>query len=253
MTGGKTTIQSVSRASRLLLAVAASPEGLSAKAAADQFGLSLPTTYHLLSTLAAEGLLVKDSRRQYVLGPRAAVLAAAVHRDRRAPEYYLGPLRDLAAATGETAYLSAWRNDAIVVLETIEGQQAVRVAGLTTGYDENVHARASGKLLLAFAAKADRDRLLAKASLKRLTPNTITDRRKLDREFGIILRERIAYDHGEFHPGVDCTSAPITEDGIVVACYTVSVPSERWVTESDNLVNEVQRAAEKASNLRIVE
>src|SRR5690348_6866796 len=86
---GKTTIQSVSRASRLLLAVAASPDGLSAKAASDQFGLSMPTTYHLLTTLAAEGLLVKDARRQYMLGPRAAVLAAAISRDNRAPEYYL--------------------------------------------------------------------------------------------------------------------------------------------------------------------
>lgn len=250
---GKTTIQSVSRASQLLLAVAGSPDGLSAKVASEQFGLSMPTTYHLLTTLAAEGLLVKDARRQYVLGPRAAVLAAAVSRDSRAPEYYLKPLRDLATATAETAYLSAWRNGSIVVLQTIEGAHAVRVAGLTAGYGDNVHARASGKLLLAFACEADRDRILDTTPLRALTPRTITNRQTLEAEFGKIRRDRIAFDRGEFHDGVDCVSAPITEDGVVVACYTVSVPSERWNTEHEHIINEVQRAAEKASNLRIVE
>ena len=250
---GKTTIQSVSRASRLLLAVATSPDGLSAKAASDQFGLSMPTTYHLLTTLAAEGLLVKDARRQYMLGPRTAVLAAAISRDNRAPEYYLQPLRDLAAATGETAYLSAWRNGSIAVLETVEGAHAVRVAGLTAGYGDNVHARASGKLLLAFASQADRDRILSAQQLRALTPKTVTDRRLLEAEFETIRRDRMSFDRGEFHEGVDCVSAPITEDGVVVACYTVSVPSERWTTERDQIVEEVQQAAEKASNLRIVD
>jgi DNA-binding IclR family transcriptional regulator len=250
---GKTTIQSVSRASRLLLAVAASPDGLSAKAASEHFGLSMPTTYHLLTTLAAEGLLVKDARRHYMLGPRAAVIAAAVSRDNRAPEYYLQPLRDLAAATGETAYLSAWRNGSIAVLQTVEGAHAVRVAGLTAGYGDNVHARASGKLLLAFASPADRERTLSVKPLRALTTNTITDRSLLEKEFEKIRRERISFDHGEFFEGVDCVSAPITEDGFVVACYAVSVPSARWATEQEQIVNEVQRAAEKVSNLRILE
>jgi len=250
---GKTTIQSVTRASRLLLAVAAHPDGLSAKSAADQFGLSLPTTYHLLTTLAAEGLLAKVSSRQYVLGPRAAVLAAAVIRNSRAPEYYLLPLRDLAAVTGETAYLAAWRNGAITVLETIEGARAVRVAGLTAGYGDNVHARASGKLLLAFAPAADRDRLLSGTQLRRLTSKTITDRGELDKELEKIRRERIALDLGEFQDSVVCVSAPITEDGVVVGCYTVSTPSERWAAEHRYIITQVQRAGQKASNLYVAE
>jgi DNA-binding IclR family transcriptional regulator len=57
----------------------------------------------------------------------------------------------------------------------------------------------------------------------------------------------------EFHDGVDCVSAPVTQDGVVVACYTVSTPPERWATEHDRIINGVQRAAEKGSNLRIIE
>jgi len=137
-------------------------------------------------------------------------------RDSRAPEYYRRPLRGLAVATGETAYLAAWRNETITVLETIEGAQAVRVAGLSVGYGDDVHARASGKLLLAFAPPADRDRLLSQARLRPLTSKTITDRGRLDEELEHIRRERIAFDLGEFADGVFCVSAPITEDGVVV-------------------------------------
>lgn len=248
---GKTTIQSVSRAARLLLAVAAAPEGVSAKTAADSLGLSLPTAYHLLTTLAAEGLLAKDSRRRYVLGPRTAVLAAAVIRNSSAPEYYLRPLRDLATVTGETAYLAAWRNGAITVLETIEGARAVRVAGLAAGYKDNVHARASGKLLLAFAPDIDRNRLLSEAQLRPLTSRTITDPSQLDKELEKIRAERIAFDLGEFNDSVVCVSVPITEDSIVVGCYTVSAPSIRWAAECESIIKEVRRAGERASNLRV--
>jgi IclR family transcriptional regulator, acetate operon repressor len=248
---GKTTIQSVTRAARLLLKVAASPDGISAKTAAKELGLSLPTTYHLLTTLTAEGLLAKDSRRFYMLGPRAAVLAAAVQRDTRAPEYYMGPLRELAAATGETAYLAAWRNGAITVLQTIEGARAVRVAGLATGYADNIHARASGKLLMAFAPPADRERLLASTPLRSLTCNTITDRDQLDAELQKIRAEGLAYDLCEFNESVYCVSAPIIEASVVVGCYTVSMPSERWPTQREHTVRAVQVAAKAASNLRM--
>jgi IclR family acetate operon transcriptional repressor len=246
---GKTTIQSVTRAARLLLAIAASPGGLPAKAAAEEFGLPLPTVYHLLTTLTAEGLLAKDSRRYYVLGPRAAVLAAAVQRDTRAPEYYMGPLRDLAAVTGETAYLAAWRNGAITVLQTIEGARAVRVAGLATGYADNIHARASGKLLMAFAPAADRERLLATTPLRPLTSKTITDGDQLEAELQKIRSERLAFDLCEFNESVYCVSAPIVEASVVVGCYTVSMPSERWPTQREHIVRAVQHAAESASNL----
>lgn len=249
----RTTIQSVSRASRLLFAVAAEPDGLAAKPASEQLGLPLPTTYHLLTTLVAEGLLAKDSRRRYVLGPRAGVLAAAVNRDNRAPEYYIAPLRELAAQTGETAYLSAWRNGAITVLTTVEGAHAVRVAGLSAGYRDNEHARASGKLLLAFASPVDRDRLLGGSTLRRLTPTTITDRAQLDREFERIRAEGLAFDRGEFYEGVECVSAPIVEDGTVVACYTVSTPADRFASDSEKIIDAVRAAGRAASNLRMLD
>jgi DNA-binding IclR family transcriptional regulator len=112
-----------------------------------------------------------------------------------------------------------------------------------------VHARASGKLLLAFAPAAERDRLLSETQLRPLTSRTITDPSKLDKELEKIRAERIAFDLCEFHDNVVCVSVPITEASVVVGCYTVSIPSERWTADRQHIINEVRCAAEKASNL----
>ena len=244
----QTTIQSVERASRLLLFAATSEEGVSATEAAERFKLPLPTTYHLLSTLVAEGLLAKDGRRRYTMGPQAAVIANAVGRDQRAPESYLRALRGLADETGETAYLSAWRNGMISVLATVEGAHAVRVAGLETGAVGSEHARASGKLLMAFAEPEARAQLVGGRRLTKRTPNTITSRSTLEREFDTIRRDGYAVDHDEYALGVTCVSAPISEAGLVLAALTVSVPTHRYEPNQAKMVDAVLRSAGRASS-----
>jgi len=70
-----TRIQSVARACQLMLWLAERPHGATAKEAAFARHLTLPTTYHLLNTLADQGLLEKNAQRRYVIGPAAAQLA----------------------------------------------------------------------------------------------------------------------------------------------------------------------------------
>ena len=60
-------IQSVSRACRILLAVADCDLGLSAREVAKLHSLTLPTTYNLLTTLCNEGYLVKRANHRFVL------------------------------------------------------------------------------------------------------------------------------------------------------------------------------------------
>src|SRR5690606_8701223 len=105
----RTRVRSVARGSRLLLLIARRAGGITASEAAKTLGVALPTAYHLLMTLVDEGLVARTAERRYVLGPRVAVLADGFLRDGDTPAYLTGPLRALAAETGETAYLTAWR------------------------------------------------------------------------------------------------------------------------------------------------
>lgn len=240
-------IQSVERASRLLLWIAAQHDGATASDAARAAGLALPTTYHLLSTLVAVGLLAKDSRRRYALGPRAAVIAEAHQRGDRVPEYLLAPLRALAAETGETAYVAGWRGTEIRAWASVGGTSALRVAEVQSGPYRDAHARATGKLLLALASDEVRSAYLAVNPLQRITERTICDPAALERELASIRERGIATDEEEFIPGVSCVAAPLVEDGVVVAAYTVSAPTERFRRRQQPLVAAVRAAAQRAA------
>lgn len=235
------------RAARLLLWVVAQPDGATASEAARETGLAVPTTYHLLNTLVAAGLLAKDSRRRYGPGPKVAILAEAHLRTDRVPEYLLAPLRTLARTTGDTAYLAGWRGREIRAVASVQGTSAVRVAEVEHGPYRHAHARATGKLLLAFADAELRTAYLQANPLERVTERTICDPHELEREMARIRERGYAVDEEEFLPGVSCIAAPVVEDGIVVATYTVSAPADRFARVREELLRAVRAAARGAS------
>ncbi|MST31451.1 helix-turn-helix domain-containing protein [Acidimicrobiaceae bacterium USS-CC1] len=229
-------IQSVSRAVKLLMLVASGQTGSTGKELALAAGLPAPTAHHLLSTLVDEGLLAKDGSARYLLGMKVAVLADALQRAVTAPAYLLEPLRQLAATTGETAYVATWRQGDIRVQASVEGNHPVRVT-LPLGPYTNAHARATGKVLLALASEELREAYLVSHPLVALTPRTIIDRQRLEDEFGVIRERGYAIDEGEFQPGVSCVSAPVVDQQVVVAAYSISVPTPRFVERRDWLVD----------------
>lgn len=239
-----TRIQSVARAVQLLVEATA-PGGTTTTEAARAVGIAVPTAHHLLSTLEDEGMLARTEGKRFVIGPRVAVLAGAFLRDGTPPSLR-GPLLELAETTGETAYLSAWRDGRIHAIESIEGGGALRVAGVERGVYRLPHARATGKLLLALADPATRDALLGEGELEAATARTITDRAALGRELQAIAARGWAEDRGEFVDGVCCVSAPALADGAVVAAYTVSAPADRYAARREQLLAAVRRAAETA-------
>lgn len=247
MSDERQRIRSVMRASRMLLAVAGAGDGLTATEVASKLGLTLSTAYHLLASLEDAGLLAKAAGKHYVLGRGAVEIANSPNlRPRIEPAHRLA-LGRLAELTRETAYLTAWFRGDPRILATVEGPQAVRVAGLQVGYSGAVHARASSKLLLAFADDELRAAVLGACDFAAYTPETIPDRSGLDEELERIRRADIAYDRGEYREGVRSLSAPIRRDGAVVAALAVSAPADRFERTEAELVSTLRACAEAAA------
>jgi IclR family acetate operon transcriptional repressor len=234
-----TRIQSVARAARVLLWTADQPHGASAKEVAAAHGLALPTTYHLLNTLVDEGLLAKDSQGRYILGRSAAILAEAHLRGRSVPETMLAALRELTRRTEETTYLADWGEADIRVLASVEGRQMVRVAEVGSGVYSNGHARANGKVLLAYAAPQVRDAYLRAHPIVPVTGATITTREALDRELKLVRERGYAYDEEEFAPGVSCVAAPVLQNGHVVASLGIVAPTDRFLRGREDLTRDL--------------
>jgi IclR family acetate operon transcriptional repressor len=241
-TGG-TRIQSVARAGRLLLWIASQPNGATAKEIAEAQGLALPTTYHLLNTLVDGGLLTRDAQRRHVLGSGIAILAQAYMRAKSVPEALLGALQELARRTGETVYLADWGQNEIRVLASIEGNQVVRVAEVSSGPYEFGHARANGKVLLAFATDEVREAYLRNHPLVPVTSSTIVQPSQFERELAAIRERGYAYDEEEYSQGVSCVAAPVLVDGQIVAAMGLAVPADRFNERRAELTAAVLDAA----------
>ena len=240
------TVRSVVKATRLLLRIADSG-GLTAMQAAGAVGIPLGTAYHLLNTLLAEGMLSRDSARRYQLGPKIAALSVAFAHQGPS-ERLLDSIRQLAAGTGETAYVSVWRDGQVVAVAAIEGSSAVRVGRIHTELRGHEHARASGKVMLAHLDPNALDAYLSSHSLDALTPRTIDSERRLRSELGFVRRRGYALDDAEFTPGVGCVAAPILEGGICVGCLTISAPLERFKRNRGALIAAVVAAAGDVSH-----
>lgn len=225
---GGTRIQSVARAGQLLMWVGDQRHGATAKEIADANGLALATTYHLLNTLVDEGLLTKDVHRRYVLGRSIGILAQAYLRGKSVPETFLGALRELARRTEETVYLADWGQDDIRVLACIEGNHMVRVGEVSSGPYPYGHARANGKVLLAHAPDELREAYLRKHPLVPVTPNTIIDRQKFDRELETIRQRGYAYDDEEYSAGICCVGAPLLQGEHIIGALALAAPSARF-------------------------
>lgn len=242
----QTRIQSVTRAMALLVAVAESEDGVTAKQLSERFDLSLPTTYHLLTTLQASGMLTKDDAKSFRLGEQAGVVARAYDRMSSVPAIHRAALREVVDLTGETGYLSAWHGLSVRVLDTVEGSRSVRVTALWAGFSDALHARASGKLLLALADPEHRRAALAGRSLEAHTPHTITDAAALGEELERIRAEGLAFDRQEFELGIDCVAVPLVASGRARACLTVSVPSQRFDERRDDVIAALRAVARRA-------
>lgn len=206
--------------------------------------LPLPTAYHLLNTLTAEGLLTKLKDRRYRLGPKIGLLAEAFAAQMAAPERLLQCVRALAERTGETAYLSDWRDGEVMVLSFVEGRRAVRVSGVHIGSGGQAHARASGKAMLAALPPAELDEYLGGRRLHACTDRTITSKQVLRDELERIRLQGHAIDDEEFVEGVGCVGAPVADGRIALA---VSAPIGEFRKHRSELVAAVTAIAADAA------
>jgi len=237
-------VQSVARAADILLAIAASESGLMTREISTQLGIALQTTYHLLQTLADTGLIMRNERNRFVVGLTASALSEALKRHVAAPEYLAPVVRDIARTTGETAYAVGWWNDEIVTLSVARGFHPVHAAEVPHGFSRDAHARASGKLLLAYAMPAAREEYLRTHPLRRCTKNTIATPKAMSAECEKIRLREYSVDEEELTPGLCCIAVPIA-GGHAPYALGLSAPRDRYVAHFERYLAALNEAASR--------
>ena len=237
MPSRETSLGSIQKAFLALSKIADWAGPITPKELAHATNSPLPSTYHLLKTLEDLGVLVKLDKEGYRLGPAIGALSDS-YLEQGEPLRILEPaVRELAKITGETTYMTAWRSGKIEVVVTVSSSLPVRVAPLGHGSQSFAHARASGKVMLAYARPALREEYLYNNPLKKITPATIDNSDILQEELKATLNRGYATDLEEYAKDVSCLSVPILASGHLIAALTVSAPTIRFNKEFNSLLS----------------
>lgn len=216
----------VHKALRLLSRLAASGGPVALPELSRIAGLSRPTAFRLAQLLAREGFVAQDPlTHQYALGPGFDTLALNALRNGPAQRGREWRMNQLAAKLGVRVNLVLLRAGKLDYVEWVNSSAPLRI-DLRPGMPVPVHCSASGKLLMAFAPPALRERFLAEAPFPACTRTTLRTRAALEREFARIRRLDYAEDREEFIAGIHCLSVPIRNaGGEVVAGLAIMAPS----------------------------
>lgn len=235
---GSSTGSSITRALRVVDAVAAAGDGVTAKAIARRLSCPLPTVYRALGTLVEEGYLVRfHDRRGYGLGYRIGELHRSLTEQVRPASAVRAVLRDVHASLGAACHLLVFREIDIVVAAVDHCAEHPCPDGLDVGEPVPAHALAAGKVLLAQLRPARVSELLVHAGAGPITSRTMVERRALDRELLRVRSAGVAVEVEEYRPGAAGVAAPVVgPGGAVRAAIGVSVSraefaARRWELE----------------------
>lgn len=135
-------------------------------------------------------------------------------------------LSQLAADTGESAWIIVEEHGRGVNLEGETGDRGVRTAE-RVGWRTYLHVHAAGKAILAYLPEERTTEILDRWGLPRLTEHTITDRDELMAELDEVREQGYARDDGEGIEGLRAVAAPIIVDDTVYGAVTVAAPANR--------------------------
>ncbi|MFI2368402.1 IclR family transcriptional regulator [Streptomyces sp. NPDC018833] len=235
--------QSVDRALEILDAVADAPGPVGAKALARRLGCSLSTVYHLLGPLTARGHLLRTGEG-YAPGPRAVALHRSFQRHLGLGPQLAEMLPRLRRATGAQAYVTAYRDGRIVMLDsTVPVTDSEHP--FVPGPESRAHATAHGKALLAALPRPARRRYLAEHGMARFTDRTITAVDRFEAEVERVRGRGYAVSVGEADPAYTCLAATLADQSSqgVVHALSLSLPTADFRRRHGELRAALVRAA----------
>ena len=189
------------------------------------------TVFRILVTLESRGYLNRRTDGTYRMGRKFFEMQQAVPLEQILTRAAQPLMEKLAVSSKETVNLGVLDSGDVVVINTVESPQAVRMSS-KIGNRRWPHSTALGKVLLAGMPDKDVLRVLRLKGVPRLTDQTITTRADVLAEIQRVRQQGWAMDNQENEVEGRCIGAPIAgPDGKVAAALSISGPVFRMDTE----------------------
>jgi len=239
----------VGKALGLLVLLGDEPRGASAAELSRRAELPFSTTYRLLGSLTRDGFVdYEPDGRRYHLGLRVFQLGQRVSNHHGFAGTALPILRRVTEKTGEATILSVRDGNHHLTVNKVDGPQTFRVTS-DPGHLGALHTTSVGKVLVAFAEDAERQRLVEELELEPLTEFSITDRDAFRADIEQVRRRGYAVMDEENELGMRAVAVPVfNAQGYAFASLATAVPVFRLSLEDlMALVPVLQEAASELS------
>jgi len=216
--------------------------------------LNLPksTVHRILKDLSRYSVVEKENdTSRYKIGLRILKYSNSLLRSLDLRQIVKPILKKVCNETQETTFLTAWRNDQGICIDSISSSRSTNThLFVEIGREMPFHCTASSEVLLANQPIEDIKRIINKKQLRKYTPNTITEPKKLIIHLLDIKNKGFAVCNEELEEGIKAVAAPIKNiNGKTIASITItglakrmsSSDSERFVKILTNSAQEISK------------
>jgi DNA-binding IclR family transcriptional regulator len=214
-------------------------------------GLPKTTVHRMLNTLDDAGWLRQDAEGSWFLSLRCATIGQRVSEQAALRALAEPALRELVTATGENVRLWLAEGETLAVIDSRDGDHAVRPVDPPTRTDLPLHAMAVGKVVLASWSDLEVERWLAAKPLRANTPHTITSPDLLWAELIQVRSRGYAEVRSEGAEDVGGVAAAFSLPGARLGALAVTYPVHRTSAPSaasyGSLVSRAAQTLEKAA------
>ncbi len=222
---------SISKALRVLDAVAAEPGFRQLGEVAEAARVPKPTAVRILASLCEQGYVIRHPRRGYAAGPRLRTLS---HAAGTSADSIDAVLTELSGQTRQTSNFALRVGHEAIYTHQHAGSQPYRItASLGTRFE--LHGTAIGKSILAWLPQEESDAILAASRLRPLTPYTITDAATLRAQFEAARSDGFATDDEENEVTIRCLAVPVFGRDLAVL-GAVSLSAVTYSVSMDELI-----------------
>ena len=219
-------MQSLDRGLAVIRCFSSERPSLTLSEVAERTGLTRAAARRFLLTLQELGY-VGSSGRQFSLRPRVLALGYAYLSSFSVAQIAQPHLEDLAEELHESCSVSVLDGNDIVYVARASANRIMTIA-LTVGTRLPPYPTSMGRVLLAYLPDAERETLLGRATLRKLTEYTIVDLDRLREVLTTVRGQGWAAVDQELEAGVRSIAVPIRDSsGKVVAAVNASAHAAR--------------------------
>lgn len=227
------TVQSIDRAFLIIELIAKNEGSMTISDISEQSQLHKSTVHRLLTSLIENGYVEQMPDLSYKLSFRMYEMGVSVLKGVDLMDASSQVLNKLADEVNEVVHLVVRSDSHITYIDKKNASTHGSIMGSRIGSVSPIYCTAAGKALLFNTSDEDIEEVWKRSDIKKLTENTITNKKDFKKEIYESKKRGFSMDDQENEVGITCLGAPIYNHlGEVIAAVSISGPSSRLNEEN---------------------